>query len=729
MNTKLIKLLIVFLAAFISLPVWAADRGFAIFVDSVSHSKVKSEIELYAGSVNRQGLQAETVVVTSDVTPDSLRSVIRQMATRKNAPIEGMVFVGDIPIPMLLDAQHFTSAFKVVQSPKNMERSACPSDRFYDDLDLKFDFIGRDTKKPDLYYYSLRADSPQEVVPDLYSGRIRSMNFYGKDKYENLRDYLKKVVRIKERGEKLDQMFLFSGNGYNSESTIARIDEKAGLLEQFPWMRRQASAISYLDHKHATFAKYPLMSQMQRPELSLALLHHHGSPAKEYINRYPETRNTRDQLEGAKSFFRSKIRSAVESGSPFDSVCARYAQEYDVPVSWFATVMDPASIAADSIFDDQLDLHLHDFDRYAPNAKVVFLDACYNGAFNNDAYIAGAYIFGKGDCVTVIANSVNSLQDKWCDKYIGLLGLGMRTGYMVKHNPYLEAHVIGDPTFAFAPVADLGYDINQALAENTPAFWKKQLKSSPYPAMQSIAVEKLADSGRLAPTDILEIFRTSDSGIVRFGALMELSEIGGNEFVEAIKLGLEDNYELVRRFSAIFAGKNGNPALIPAIIKAYANELKGERVAFQLQTAMGLFDYDALVNELETQRPYRNAYDEADMMEKARKAFADRFSAKKYDDMITMIASPEPDMREVKLFVRQLRNNPLHTHVPELLAYVDTCSDDAIRKSLVEAFGWFNHSYRAQEVAKRMTQIAGDPKYSDQVRNEAAKTAARLTHR
>lgn len=705
----------------------AATRGFAIFVDSISHSKVTSELEAYARSVDRQGLASEIVVVTSDVTPDSLRSVIRGMATRKNSPIEGMVFVGDIPIPMLLDAQHFTSAFKVAQTLKRLERSACPSDRFYDDLSLKFDFVSRDEKKPLLYYYSLRADSPQRCTPTLYSGRIKSMDFYGKDRYENLRDYLKKVVRVKERGEGLERMFLFAGSGYNSESPISRQDEKMSFMEQFPWMRRQAASLTYLDHKHTTFAKYTLMSYMQQPDLSLALLHHHGSPVKEYINRYPDTRSTRDQLEGAKSFFRSKIRNAVESGTPLDSVCAYYAREYDVPVHWFDNVMDSASVAADSIYNERLDLHMHDFDRYTPNARVVMLDACFNGSFNNDIYVAGAYVFGAGDCVAVIANSVNSLQDKWCDKSIGLLGLGMRVGNMVKFNPYLESHILGDPTFAFKPAdSRLGFDVNKVLAEAPASFWKKQLKSD-YPAMQAMAVERLVDAKALTAQQLLDIFRSSEYGVTRLAALMNLSESPrAPQFVEALRLGLNDSYELIRRFSAIFAGKNGSPELIPAVVSAYANTLKGERVNFQLQNAMQLFDYQLLINELESQRPYRYWYDEADMMTEARNGIADRFSSKHYDADIARLASEKPDLREVKSFVRQLRNNPLHPSVNELLAYIDNCTDDDLRVTLVEALGWFNYSYRAPEIAKRLEEIAADSTRSQKLRDEAAKSAARL---
>ena len=46
-------------------------------------------------------------------------------------------------------------------------------------------------------------------------------------------------------------------------------------------------------------------------------------------------------------------------------------------------------------------------------------------------------------------NSVNALQDKWPDRYIGLLDCGVRIGQWGRHVHYLETHLIGDPTYRF----------------------------------------------------------------------------------------------------------------------------------------------------------------------------------------------------------------------------------------------------------------------------------------
>ena len=111
--------------------------------------------------------------------------------------MEGCVFIGDIPIPMIRDAHHLSSAFK--RSPKaNWQKSSVPSDRYYDDFGLKFDYIKQDSLIPDYHYMTLRADSKQYISPDIYSARIRPLHLEGENRYQMLRDYLKKAVAEKQ---------------------------------------------------------------------------------------------------------------------------------------------------------------------------------------------------------------------------------------------------------------------------------------------------------------------------------------------------------------------------------------------------------------------------------------------------------------------------------------------------------------------------------------------------
>ena len=69
---------------------------------------------------------------------------------------------------------------------------------------------------------------------------------------------------------------------------------------------------------------------------------------------------------------------------------------------------------------------LEEVEAIAPNARFVVFDACYNGSFHLDECIAASYIFGPGDCIVTQGNSVNALQDKWPDRYIGLIDCGVR---------------------------------------------------------------------------------------------------------------------------------------------------------------------------------------------------------------------------------------------------------------------------------------------------------------
>lgn len=71
---------------------------------------------------------------------------------------------------------------------------------------------------------------------------------------------------------------------------MARIDEKLALVENFPWTRIQQNGIKYIDHKRDAAVKYRLMSELQRNDLDIAILHHHGDVEIEYMNDLPNRR-------------------------------------------------------------------------------------------------------------------------------------------------------------------------------------------------------------------------------------------------------------------------------------------------------------------------------------------------------------------------------------------------------------------------------------------------------
>ena len=156
-----------------------AKTTLAVVVDEKTYAAIPEQIDAYVESVDNS-YRTGVLVVDKWYNPDSIKAHLFDMYN--NNGLEGAVFIGDIPVPMLRDAQHFTTAFKMNQS-MNMQRSSVPSDRFYDDFDLKFNFIKQDEQKKQFFYYSLLPESAQEIGCDIYSSRIKAPE--GENKYED----------------------------------------------------------------------------------------------------------------------------------------------------------------------------------------------------------------------------------------------------------------------------------------------------------------------------------------------------------------------------------------------------------------------------------------------------------------------------------------------------------------------------------------------------------------
>ena len=105
-----------------------ARDGFAIVIDQKSYTEAKAEVDAYAKSVEQlHGLHVYTVIDRWGI-PDSIRATLKRMHEQKQDPIIGTVLIGDIPVAMIRDGQHMTSAFKMNQIQPRKE-SSVPSDR------------------------------------------------------------------------------------------------------------------------------------------------------------------------------------------------------------------------------------------------------------------------------------------------------------------------------------------------------------------------------------------------------------------------------------------------------------------------------------------------------------------------------------------------------------------------------------------------------------------------
>jgi len=345
--------------------------------------------------------------------------------------------------------------------------------------------------------------------------------------------------------------------------------------------------------------------------------------------------------------------------------------------------------------------------------------------FHLDDCIADEYIFSEGKTIACIANSVNVLQDKWSDRYIGLLGLGAYVGNIARFSGYLESHCIGDPTFAFTPAVKME-DINELLASTNPKVWQRYLSENVDPDLRSMAMARLAESGQLSSSQLLNIFRTSTSALVRLQALELLADKRDDNFIEAIKLGVDDSYELVQRFAINFIGKSGDERLVPILIHKSISNNTSERCNFSLMNAMTMYKKDVLMNEFEKQfdNPDVKYINKAEVRAAIAKAINSN-AGKWTEYMENIVGSDTPTKRRLSS-IRTSRNYCPPYYIPQMMAYIEASNDADVQVALFESLGWRRYSYMAPTIAAFAKACSEDSKYPEKVRDEALKTYNRL---
>lgn len=720
------RLLIILLAAFtVALQAKNTSNGFAIVIDSASYQQAENEVKRYAESIEADGLKTY-LIIDRWFHPDSIKQELKRLFHAKKNPLEGAVFIGDIPIVMVRDAQHLTSAFKMNQK-RDWQQSSVASDRFYDDFDLSFDFLRQDSLKPLFFYYSLRPDSKQTIRSDIYTARIKPLEKGKKDKYAQLRDYLTKVVNVKtkEKNNIIDNLSVARGYGYNSESKVAWSGEQLALKEQFPTLFNPGSYVKFMDFDSYWPMKPYWMNEILRPDLDIMLFHHHGSNDRQYVNGYKSGSDTNTSIENIKIYLRSKVSSAVKKGKDKEETIAYYTNLLDVPRAWCEEAFDPVLMEKDSVMNASLEISVDDILAISPNARFVMFDACYNGSFYEEEYIAGAYLFNDGQTVVTQANTVNTIQDKWPDKFLGLLNHGLRIGQWGKYTHFLETHILGDPTFRFAKNSAGDFDINDALTthRNDNRFWRKAL-TSPDVDIQAMALQMLYENNDPGISDLLKkSYFESPCMIVRLQSLMLLSRLNNDAFVEVLAAAATDSYELTKRYALDFIGKNGSEELLPAVARAILNDNTSKRINFKISSAYRMLNLDKLEAELLNQSENRPLYAK-EMLDNTLKSIRSANQSKKSD--IPSISDKSISVSKRVSEISRFRNHPASGEADILLSVLaDRTDDPELRTATAEALGWYNYSYRKEYIIGQLQQlVSAEP--NETVLSEIKKSINRL---
>ncbi|MHC1737830.1 MAG: HEAT repeat domain-containing protein [Ignavibacteriaceae bacterium] len=704
-------------------PVKIHKTSFAIIIDRTTYKNCNEAVLNYRNAIEDDELSSY-IVISDWKRPDEIKAEIIKLYDKK-PKLEGVVFVGDIPIPMIRNAQHLTSAFKLEEDKYPWFRSSVPSDRFYDDFDLKFDYLMQDSLNQLSHYYSLRPDSPQKIEREIYSARIKPSGV-NIDKYEIIRNYLNRIAIQKKKKEPIDNAMIFTGHGYHSESLASWGDERLSVIEQFPQLFSVGKRIKFINHSMGDDLKEILMVELMNKDLDIALFHAHGDTDMQLLLSYPLAGNITQNVEGIKLFLRSKMRTAQRRKQSLEETKAYYQKEYDIPDSWFEGTFGDSLIAADSILNYKLDMYLEDIRKMMPEPKFVMFDQCFNGSFHLDEYVTGDYVFGKGNVIVGEGNSVNCLQDKWANEHLGLLNLGVRVGNRHRFINLLENHLIGDPTYRFD--SNLDYDLNEKIVlerENTE-YWKKLLNDK-NDEIRSLAIRLLHNiQGDKWSKELLQIYLSDLSINVRLQALKCLAELNDDTFRDVLKVSINDPFEYIRRKSADWMGEIGELEYLPVLMDPLFYD-ESVRVSFNVRNSLTFInsrEADKILEKYIGDLPYFVSKKE---ILSVNKASLNRSNIWLFEELIPHIQSDTLKEKTKLQEIRTFRNYKFSEGIPFLLSELKNPKQSLnARVYIAEALGWYSFHKLSGEIIKTINELLMEKNLESKLKDELLRTRNRF---
>ena len=681
-------------------PAQKSATSFAVVIDAATYEKCHAEVAAYRDALQKDGLAVYTISADWS-SPEEIRAELAKLykSNSKKMPLEGCVFIGDVPYVSVQNAQHMTTAFKMNEERFPIDEASVTSDRFYDDLNLSFEFIKRDSVDNLRYYYKLSENSAQHLNPSFYSGRIHYPEQMGGDKYEATAKYLRKVVAERERQEKIDYMVTFAGAAYNSDCLVTWMDERVMLDEIFPQLsRNDHRALKQLNFRMNNYnMTYKLFAELERDEVDIMLFNEHGSPDKQHISGEGQIDSFNARLEALRYTVYSAIRREERKGEKGDVEGAKayFKERYHLTDKFFEEYYNPTPSTKDPD-----DLNLEDLNSHTLNPRFVVFNACYNGSFHQPGYVAGSYIFGDGRTVVAQGNTVNVLQDRWTYEMFGLLTHGVRVGQYNRMVATLEGHIIGDPAFRFAPTVEgtLAQDMvtKKVVNGKNVAHWTSLL-DAPNADVQSLALRMLADGGMMSPKSLLEKYLTTNYATTRMECLKLIMRFGScPESIAAVGEALYDSYEVVRRNAATYAWMLGAEELADEVSDVLINYPESQRVGFILNRAMEMLPEEVAMAAFDKAAAATH-YPEKENIEALRK-YQLRSQKTKQSEMEDLFNNEEKLAARISA-IRGVRNNTYHEYVPQMIALVnDEAQPMELRVAVVEALGWFVASPRKAEI-------------------------------
>jgi len=654
--------------------------SFAIFIDSTTFVNTTATLLKYRKSIENDGLPTY-LIVANWKQPEQVREIIRDLYQQKSLKLEGFVLVGAIPVVMLHDAQYLTSAFRIHEESRPSHETSVPTDRFYDDLDLACDFVRQDSLNPTLFFYRLRPDSPVKLQRELYSARIPLVPD-SPQQYQWLNQYFKKVVRVKSAPlDRLDNILTATGFNYISDSHTAVLDDAMTLREIFNLAQAPNSRLETIFHLTQPRPKQRLLHSLEFPDGDLFILHSHGNEDSQYIQN-----NENNTLVADENVASQAVKPGTDSKE--------------------------STIQMDEI--NQMKI----------SPEVVLLDVCYNGAFHRPRFMAAAYLFSRGDVVTVMANSVNVRQDIALIENLGALGAGARTGQWHQVENYLESHLFGDPTFRFAPIPEMKTKTIPPFErfETAPEDLADIFQKSEIPYLRASALSAMSRFGTQDFEKHLERALQDPANIVRLKAWMLLATQRSDAFMKKLPDGLKDGYELIRRYSTIWMGEIGSSHYIQYLARTAVND-PGERVVFNALIALKLMGSKDARTALKWILSELEPYDGGKYIQQVR---ANLFTVSQWlpNEVIPplTIGSPEEKLKHIHLF----RANRHLIALPILLFLFESDKNEDVRVAAAEALGWYTFYEKRNVILDAFSKTLADTSLNPRLRTATELAQRRL---
>jgi len=734
MNKKIIKGALFIIAMILCINVSAknkviASRGdfasrFLIVVDNDTYNASKHEITEYKKVLENEGLGVN-ILIGKWSNPDVLRSEIRELYMKKPV-MEGAVFVGNIPVVRVQNFQHSTTAFKMDEEKFPIEEASVTSDRFYDDLDLEFELIKQDENAPHIFYYKIKESSPQVISSDFYSARMLPPTDMEVDPNILLKRYLQKVIAAHKERNPLDRLVIFNGHGYNSDCLTAWQNEQFAIKEQIPLAFKSSKGNGFYNFRQDPFMKFRLFEKMQQSGTDLFIFHEHGAFDTQYINgEYPAPNEL--EKSGPLNVMSISLRNTYRryKGERAERFKADVIKEYGFTEEFFNKERLDSLRVSDSLFAASFNIVLNDLPKIKMQPKISIFDACYNGSFHQPGYIAGYHVFGNGNTIVAQGNTVNVLQDKWSLELVGMLAEGARAGFWQKEFQYLESHMIGDPTYYF--YSEGAKELNHRLAKypGDTAKWRDYLNSDNI-NRQVLAIKQISKSDdKNLSAELLTIFKESRHYSVRMEAFKRLIETRDNNAIEAVRLGLDDSYELIRRFAARYAAYYGDDLLIAPLVHTILFSNESQRVQYAAQSSLQMFEAPNVVNEIMRQVNASNITDKESTIKSFSQYYIRQESSQ--ERALKSIKDKKEKFETRMSAVRGLRNYNNHKQVSSLLQVLkDNSDDNKIRVALAEALGWFKLSIHRDAIYEALQTVNRDSSSSEQLKLETLQSLERL---